>query len=321
MTNAGLRTHAMFVKIIDSASAASASGSSERERESGAMLAIGEARCRWRRRPGSPAKTATMTTNSNSTTSMVVNGVVIGDGEDVIVTLRRERTSCFVSLDEIVFDAACDDVSFDIFGTTKDQRWATGELKRDARTGEFVMTMTQAKLYGNTMSTEGERAPKHVSDLTLEFTLIAEDAEGGRRCLTSRVALSRASLVAKRTVLGETSAILPVIDEHGDHGYNGVINALKERSKFIWGAASSGNDFNNLAILSRMRQSYTSMLDHDEYPIDHSKLTWFDASLRLGVGVGLGAVLGLGLGVGVLANGWRSVRTLGANPARGKGDL
>jgi hypothetical protein len=288
----------------------------ERERDgSGAVLAIGEARCRWRRRPASPTKT----TPTNATTNaMTVNGTVIGDGEDVIVTLRRERSSCFVSMDDIEFDAACDDVSFDIFGTTKEQRWATGEVKRDARTGEFVLTMTPPKFHASAMSTERERTPKNASDLTLEFTLIAEGADGGRRCLTSRVALSRASLVAKRTVLGETSAMLPAIDEHGDHGYNGVINALKERSKFIWGAASAGNDFNNLAILSRMRQSYSSMLEHDEYPIDHSKLTWFDASLRLGVGVGLGAVLGLGLGVGVLANGWRSVKTL-TSPTRGKG--
>jgi hypothetical protein len=62
----------------------------------------------------------------------------------------------------------------------------------------------------------------------------------------------------------------------------------------------------NLAILGRMRQRYESMMEYqDEYPGEGTKLSWFDASLRLGIGVGLGTVLGLGLGVGVVVNGFR----------------
>ena len=302
----------MFVKIIDESRVGTSQGvSTSTSGKDGTRVGAGasEARVRLRRR-----RRATKTSDSNGTpTSMVVNGTKIDEGEDVIVTLRRERAMCFVSLDDIEFNDEYD-VAFDVFGTSKEQKWATGEVKRD-EFGDFAMTMYQPKHapHARALSTEGERTPK-TSDLILEFSLVTgSEEDGSRRCLTARVAISLASLRSKRTVVGETSAILPAIDEHSDHSYYGMINALKQRSKFLWGS-SPGSDyhFHNLALLTRMRQSYTSMLEHEEYPIDHKKMTWFDASLRLGVGMGLGAVLGLGLGVGVIANGLRSVKNLGS---------
>jgi hypothetical protein len=89
-----------------------------------------------------------------------------------------------------------------------------------------------------------------------------------------------------------------------------VVNAAaRQHHKTHWSSFLDRGDMDNLAILSKMRQRYESMMDYqdDDYPTDPVKLTWFDASLRLGIGVGLGVILGAGLGVGVVVNGLRTI--------------
>jgi hypothetical protein len=168
------------------------------------------------------------------------------------------------------------------------------------------------------VSRESERSPR-ASECVLELSIIGE-SESERVCIVTTALLPAEKVLrTKRTsggVIGETSAVLPVIDEVFQVGVRAGESAVKER---VW-RAHSGKQMDldsNLAVLQKMRQRYESMMDyHDEDHKIDTKMSWFDASLRLGIGVGLGTVLGLGLGVGVVVNG---IRTLA--PARLSGRI
>ena len=85
-------------------------------------------------------------------------------------------------------------------------------------------------------------------------------------------------------MVGETSAILPVIDEHS-HSVNAatvIVEATKvanhsHNAHAAWKAPSilGVGEMDNLAILGRMRQRYESMMEYqDEYPGEGTKLSW-----------------------------------------------
>ena len=245
---------------------------------------------------------------------MTVNGRAVVNGEEAVVTLRREREGCFVSMDEVTF---AEDFEYEL--TWEREMWATGRGRRNDADDSWTMTMTHASL-SRTLSLEAERAaPKAPKACEVELAVV-DAAKSERVCLVNHLSIPIEKIIRPRrrgtpTVVGETSAILPVIDEHS-HGVNAatvIVEATKganhsHNAHAAWKAPSilGGGEMDNLAILGRMRQRYESMMEYqDEYPGEGTKLSWFDASLRLGIGVGLGTVLGLGLGVGVVVNGFR----------------
>lgn len=147
---------------------------------------------------------------------------------------------------------------------------------------------------------------------------------GERVCLTETATAKGETATAKGErrkrnngqggAFGETlpGGMLPAIDETKS---SAATDARTSSKRHIWSVAPSlvgRGELADLVVLSKLRQRYESMMEyHDEYPVDTTKMSWFDASLRLGIGVGLGTVLGLGLGLGVVVNG---IRTLA--PAR-----
>lgn len=303
-TMSTMRTRAMYV-VVNLPMGASAE---EDEAAAKALLDDGTTlRLRFRRARGSGQEAR------EGGAVMTVNGREVVHGQEAVVTLRREREGCFVSMDEVTF---ADDFEYEL--TWEREMWATGRGRRNDADDSWTMTMSHASL-SRTMSLEAERAsPKAPKSCEVELAVVGA-AKSERMCLVNHVSIPIEKIIRPRrrgvpTVVGETSAILPVIDEHS-HGVNAatvIVEATKvanhsHNAHISWKAPSilGGGEMDNLAMLGRMRQRYESMMEYqDEYP-EGTKLSWFDASLRLGIGVGLGTVLGLGLGVGVVVNGFR----------------
>lgn len=260
----------------------------------------------------------------------------------VDVTLRREREGCFVSMaevtleDEFAFELArveeVGDEREDVEVEGEGQRGVVVAVGRGQFDGErWTMTIGPAPSSSNTSNTSSSSKVENSGVRRLEFTLMGTSETGERVCLTSetgeRVCLTHDTATAtakgerrKRNsgqggAFGETlpgGMLLPAIDETKSSAATDVRTSSK---RHIWSVAPSlvgRGELADLVVLSKLRQRYESMMEyHDEYPVDTTKMSWFDASLRLGIGVGLGTVLGLGLGLGVVVNG---IRTLA--PAR-----
>lgn len=271
-------------------------------------------------------------------TSIRVNGAARASGEAEI-TLRREREGAWMSMDEVRVDG-----DFDFELALDRELWATGTGRR-REDGSWSMVMTPGASLTRTVSREAERAfyaaagaraesiagapaesPKS-QECRVEFGVVGMCGDE-RVCLVNQIDLPLEKVLGRTqkriapVMVGETSAMLPAIDEH--HGIStasvsvdAVNAAARQHHKTHWSSFLDRGDMDNLAILSKMRQRYESMMDYqDDYPADAVKLSWFDASLRLGIGVGLGVILGAGLGVGVVVNGFRTISTkrLRSNP-------
>lgn len=180
------------------------------------------------------------------------------------------------------------------------------------------MTIAPAPSSLNTSNTSSSSKVENSGVRFLEFTLMGTSETGERVCLAGETATAKGERRKRNNgqggAFGETlpGGMLPAIDETKSSAATDVRTSSK---RHIWSVAPSlvgRGELADLVVLSKLRQRYESMMEyHDEYPVDTTKMSWFDASLRLGIGVGLGTVLGLGLGLGVVVNG---IRTLA--PAR-----
>ena len=250
----------------------------------------------------------------------------------VDVTLRREREGCFVSMaevtleDEFAFELArveevdgeCEDGEAAVEG----QRGVVVAVGRGRFDGErWTMTIGPAPSSSNTLSSSSPKV-ENSGVRRLEFTLMGTSETGERVCLTETATAKgerRKRNNGQGGAFGETlpGGMLPAIDETKS---SAATDARTSSKRHIWSVAPSlvgRGELADLVVLSKLRQRYESMMEyHDEYPVDTTKMSWFDASLRLGIGVGLGTVLGLGLGLGVVVNG---IRTLA--PARLSGHV
>lgn len=246
----------------------------------------------------------------------------------VDVTLRREREGCFVSMAEVTLE---DEFAFelarveDVGGEREDgkagdegQGGVVVAVGRGWFDGErWTMTIGPARLSSNTLSSSSSKV-ENSGVRRLEFTLMGTSETGERVCLAGETATAKGERRKRNNgqggAFGETlpGGMLPAIDETKSSAATDVRTSSK---RHIWSVAPSlvgRGELADLVVLSKLRQRYESMMEyHDEYPVDTTKMSWFDASLRLGIGVGLGTVLGLGLGLGVVVNG---IRTLA--PAR-----
>lgn len=241
---------------------------------------------------------------------VTVNGTEATAGE-AEVTLRRDREGAYVSMDDVVIEGEFDfDLAWD-----RDV-WGRGSGGADAD-GAWTMSLRETPTRALSRSREAERAMRDESSTMFEVELgVIGTSRGERVFLVSSIALPlQRALPPTRSPrvsvsVGETSAVLPVIDEHTTAVPVKSTKAVARQHRHsTWRTPSLlGGDLESLAILSKMRQRYESMMEiPDEYPMEPMKLSWFEASLRLGIGVGLGAVLGVGLGVGVVVNGFRAM--------------
>lgn len=252
----------------------------------------------------------------------------------VDVTLRREREGCFVSMAEVTLE---DDFAFELArveevgderedgkAAVEGQRGVVVAVGRGRFDGErWTMTIGPAPSSSNTLSSSSSKV-ENSGVRRLEFTLMGTSETGERVCLTETATAKGETATAKGErrkrnngqggAFGETlpGGMLPAIDETKS---SAATDARTSSKRHIWSVAPSlvgRGELADLVVLSKLRQRYEFMMEyHDEYPVDTTKMSWFDTSLRLGIGVGLGTVLGLGLGLGVVVNG---IRTLA--PAR-----
>ena len=238
----------------------------------------------------------------------------------VDVTLRREREGCFVSMAEVTLE---DEFAFELarveeVGDEREDVEAEGEGQRGV-----VVAVGRGRFDGERWTMTIGPAPssskvENSGVRRLEFTLMGTAETGERVCLSGETATTKGERRKRNNgqggAFGETlpGGMLPAIDETKSSAATDVRTSSK---RHIWSVAPSlvgRGELADLVVLSKLRQRYESMMEyHDEYPVDTTKMSWFDASLRLGIGVGLGTVLGLGLGLGVVVNG---IRTLA--PAR-----
>jgi len=247
----------------------------------------------------------------------------------VDVTLRREREGCFVSMAEVTLE---DEFAFELArveevggeredGEAEDegQRGVVVAVGRGRFDGErWTMTIGSAPSSSSTSNTSSSSKVENSGVRFLEFTLMGTRETGERVCLAGETATAKGERRKRNNgqggAFGETLPVgmLPAIDETKSSAATDVRTSSK---RHIWSVAPSlvgRGELADLVVLSKLRQRYESMMEyHDEYPVDTTKMSWFDASLRLGIGVGLGTILGLGLGLGVVVNG---IRTLA--PAR-----
>lgn len=247
----------------------------------------------------------------------------------VDVTLRRERAGCFVSMAEVTLE---DEFAFELARVEEvgDER-EDGEAEDEGERGVVVavgrgrfdgerwtMTIGPAPSSSSNTSSSSSSKVENSGVRFLEFTLMGTSETGERVCLAGETATAKGERRKRNNgqggAFGETlpGGMLPAIDETKSSAATDVRTSSK---RHIWSVAPSlvgRGELADLVVLSKLRQRYESMMEyHDEYPVDTTKMSWFDASLRLGIGVGLGTVLGLGLGLGVVVNG---IRTLA--PAR-----
>jgi len=243
----------------------------------------------------------------------------------VDVILRREREGCFVSMAEVRLE---DEFAFELARVEE----AGGERENDEEDAEqqrgVVVAVGKGRFDGERWTMTFGPAPLSVSSSSsskvekgvrfLEFTLMGMSETGERVCLAGETAYGerRKRNNGQGGAFGETTGgMLPAIDETKSSAAMSSTDVRTSSKRHIWSVAPSlvgRGELADLVMLSKLRQRYESMMEyHDEYPVDTTKMSWFDASLRLGIGVGLGTVLGFGLGLGVVVNG---IRTLA--PAR-----
>lgn len=231
---------------------------------------------------------------------------------EVETRLRRERDGAYVSMEDVALDGEDFDVDV-VYGRDV---WARGRVRR-LGSREWTLRMVATPARGIGRSREAEKAVSRESESSFEVEIgLIGMSRKEQVCLVSQVELPMQRVTpSPRTprgvaVVGETSAMLPAIDEHATERAESKAVARQHHKYSSWRSTSllGGGDLESLAILSKMRQRYESIMDFpDEYPVEPMKLSWFEASLRLGIGVGLGAVLGVGLGVGVVVNGFRAI--------------
>jgi hypothetical protein len=324
--DAALRTRAMYVKVKFADARGDGDGGEGRRRgdgDGGAVIA------RFRDAGSRHGKTGDGK-SARSASSIRVNGAAVASGEAEI-TFRREREGAWMSMDEVRFVG-----DFDFELALDREMWAMGTGRKN-EDGTWSMVMTPGASLTRTVSREAERvfyaaagalpkSPK-TAECRVEFGIVGM-SQDERVCLVNQIdlplekVLGRAQKRIAPVMVGETSAMLPAIDEHtgistASVSVDAVNAAARQHHKTHWSSFLDRGDMDNLAILSKMRQRYESMMDYqDDYPADPVKLSWFDASLRLGIGVGLGVILGAGLGVGVVVNGFRAISTkrLRSNP-------
>jgi len=297
-SRATLRTRAVYARVSTNATDVDLARALD-DREKNVRL-----RVRARGREGRDAS------EDGESSRVTVNGTARATGE-AVVTLRRDREGAYVSMDDVTIEGEFDfDLAWD-----RDV-WGFGSGGVDEN-GEWRLSLRETPARAVSRSREAERAMRDECSGTFEVELgVIGTSRGERVCLVTSIELPLQRVLPPprsprvSVTLGETSAVLPVIDEHATTVPVQSTKAVARQHRHsTWRAPSLlSGDLESLAILSRMRQRYESIMEiPDEYPVEPMKLSWFEASLRLGIGVGLGAVLGVGLGVGVVVNGFRAI--------------
>lgn len=270
---------------------------------------------------------------------LVVNGASIPADEEMVLTLRRDRAGCYVSMDELRIH---DTVAFEIL--CEKERWAHGKLAPVA-SGESCWTLELAQVtsvHCLGMLNDSARLP---AERTLDLELCMVGTCSGRpECLTRETSLQVWKVVSPRSFVSQPSmsAIREECDMdveedeavgalercHMSDGFGPLGEGSSSRNKLgmdmcevgAGGAEGSGalmpwkgeaSLFDRGEILKNVRRKYENLMTeyHDgNDDVMKGEMTWFSAGIRIGVGMGLGVCLGLGLGVGILVNGYKVSR-------------
>ena len=277
--DAALRTRAMYVKVKFADARGDGDGGEGRRRgdgDGGAVIARfrDAGSRRWRRRATGRARDARRRFASTARRR------ASGEAE---ITLRREREGAWMSMDEVRVDG-----DFDFELALDREMWAMGTGRKN-EDGTWSMVMTPGASLTRTVSREAERvfyaaagalpkSPK-TAECRVEFGVVGM-SQDERVCLVNQIdlplekVLGRAQKRIAPVMVGETSAMLPAIDEHtgistASVSVDAVNAAARQHHKTHWSSFLDRGDMDNLAILSKMRQRYESMMDYqDDYPAD-----------------------------------------------------